>query len=422
MDTILELDANLELVLSKKVVGLLNGKGGKYQLALDFTGPYIQEKDLLSIKNELTSMLNQSISPSILRLISYEIHSEDNELIISLNVEEGIKKPYYLSAYGCNPRGVFLSENNTLINLNNEQINDLKTDHHALNLINKKAINQDLTFSQLKLYYQQSMVNLSDGMLRNLGVKINSEYNYLGYLLSDQCELNIEVIKYQGFDRLIKEEQLTFSSQSLIKSCYDVILFLDNEYSKMQPKYDNQTSMALKEVVLNAFIHCDYLDDFKLKFEVFANRIIISNSGGLIKDLSQKDFFEGVSICRNPQLMRVFKDLRLAYQMGNGMSIITEALEKSNFKFKEKVLEIAFLFNIKEVKDTIKDTIKDTLSKNQQLIVKMIETNSYVTVSEMSEALKINERNIKKNLAILKERGVLIRIGAKKNGKWIIIG
>ncbi len=54
------------------------------------------------------------------------------------------------------------------------------------------------------------------------------------------------------------------------------------------------------------------------KFEIFEDRIEITSAGGLPDALTQEEFFDGVSIPRNKELMRIFKDLDMVEQLGFG--------------------------------------------------------------------------------------------------------
>lgn len=74
-------------------------------------------------------------------------------------------------------------------------------------------------------------------------------------------------------------------------------------------------------------------------------------------------------------------------------------------------------------KDTAKDTVKDTvrLSKNEELMVDMMRKNPVITADELSEKLRINLRNTKKNIAKLKESSAIQRIGPDKGGHWKVL-
>ena len=74
-------------------------------------------------------------------------------------------------------------------------------------------------------------------------------------------------------------------------------------------------------------------------------------------------------------------------------------------------------------KDTAKDTVKDTvrLSKNEELMVDIMRKNPVITADELSEKLRINLRNTKKNIAKLKESSAIQRIGPDKGGHWKVL-
>jgi ATP-dependent DNA helicase RecG len=50
----------------------------------------------------------------------------------------------------------------------------------------------------------------------------------------------------------------------------------------------------------------------------------------------------------------------------------------------------------------------------------IIKNNSQVTIDELSKSLNMTTRAIEKNIAKLKSRGILERVGADKGGYWKI--
>ena len=56
---------------------------------------------------------------------------------------------------------------------------------------------------------------------------------------------------------------------------------------------------AIREVVLNAFLHSDYTREIGPTFEIYDDRIEITSAGSLSNELSESEFFEGYSIPRN---------------------------------------------------------------------------------------------------------------------------
>ena len=71
-----------------------------------------------------------------------------------------------------------------------------------------------------------------------------------------------------------------------------------------------------------------------------------------------------------------------------------------------------------EKKITLKITVK--ITANQKKILEVIKQNPFVTQEELSSIVGIAKLNINKNMKKLQEQGIIERVGADKNGKWIV--
>ena len=60
------------------------------------------------------------------------------------------------------------------------------------------------------------------------------------------------------------------------------------------------------------------------------------------------------------------------------------------------------------------------LNKTKNKIVELISNNQHCTIEEMAKYANVETRTIERNLKTLKEKNVVERIGADKNGHWII--
>ena len=76
------------------------------------------------------------------------------------------------------------------------------------------------------------------------------------------------------------------------------------------------------------------------------------------------------------------------------------------------------------IKDGLNDGIKgcsrDGLNDVQKKMLKLIESNSRITADMLAAELSINKRNAEKNIKVLKDAGLLVRVGARRSGHWII--
>ena len=60
------------------------------------------------------------------------------------------------------------------------------------------------------------------------------------------------------------------------------------------------------------------------------------------------------------------------------------------------------------------------LNKTQTKILELIRSNQHCTIEEMAKFANVETRTIERNLKTLKEKNVVERIGADKNGHWIV--
>lgn len=98
----------------------------------------------------------------------------------------------------------------------------------------------------------------------------------------------------------------------------------------------------------------------------------ITSYGSLPEGLSKSEFFEGYSIIRNKELMRIFKDLDLVEQLGSGIPRILQAYSKDSFDFSENFLRITLLSTepvTRSEQDTMQDAMQDTMQVGELLKV-----------------------------------------------------
>ncbi|MDO8951128.1 MAG: ATP-binding protein [Draconibacterium sp.] len=90
------------------------------------------------------------------------------------------------------------------------------------------------------------------------------------------------------------------------------------------------------------FVHNDYSREVPPVVEIFSNRLVITSYGGLIEGLSQEEFFNGRSMPRNRELMRIFRALEFVEHLGSGMNRILRAYNRNIFNLSENFLEVVF--------------------------------------------------------------------------------
>jgi predicted HTH transcriptional regulator len=75
---------------------------------------------------------------------------------------------------------------------------------------------------------------------------------------------------------------------------------------------------------------------------------------------------------------------------------------------------------LNDLKDDPKDGPKE-ISERQMLMLKEMDVNDTITIQEMTQKIKVSEKTIKREIALLQGMGALVREGGRKEGRWVVL-
>ena len=183
----------------------------------------------------------------------------------------------------------------------------------------------------------------------------DGKLNYVAYLLADENNNSIKVAKYSSLDRCDLIENNEYGYCSLIKATKSVLAKLDIENkvaATITPveriEIPLWNKIALREAVINAIVHNDYSFEVPPKFEIFPDRLEITSAGRLPESLTKEEFFGGISIPRNKELMRIYRDVELVESLGSGIPRILRAYGEDCFKFTDNFIRITFPISVQD--------------------------------------------------------------------------
>ena len=354
----------------QEVIAFLNYKeGGIIYVGINKNGQVVGVEDVDLTQLQIKDRIKNNIQPSTLGLFDVTVETIDNKEVIKVIISSGTEKPYYLRKKGRTPEGCYIRVGSSKERMTERMIDDMYAKRIKNTLKEIDSPRQELTFNQLKIYYEEHGLKLNDNYLQNLDLLTSEgKYNYNAFLLADENNVSIKLVKYVGTNKLELLENLEFGNRCLITATQRILDRLDVEnttYAKIEyfgrKEQEKIDSKALKEAVINAIVHNDYSYGNSPIIELYSDRIEITSAGGLPQELSQEEFLEGVSAPRNKELIRVFKDVDLIENIGSGVLRILDAYDKSCFKFMEHFLRVSF--NYKENPFEYEDTAKTKSSK-----------------------------------------------------------
>ena len=349
----------------QEVIAFLNYKeGGIIYVGIRKNGQVVGVQDVDLTQLQVKDRIKNNIQPSTLGLFDVVVETIDNKEVIKVVISSGTEKPYYLRKKGRTPEGCYIRVGSSKERMTERMIDDMYSKRIKNTLKEIDSPRQELTFNQLKIYYEEHGLKLNDNFLQNLDLLTSEgKYNYNAFLLADENNVSIKLVKYLGTNKMDLVENQEYGYRCIITATQRILDRLDAEntvYAKIEYKGRKEVEMidkaALKEAVINAVVHNDYSYGNSPIVELYSDRIEITSAGGLPQELSQEEFLEGVTAPRNKELIRVFKDVDLIENIGSGVLRILDAYDKSCFKFMDHFLRVSFKYkeNPFEYDDTAK--------------------------------------------------------------------
>ena len=427
-----------ELDIEREVIAFLNYReGGTIYIGIDDAGTPVGVQDIDSDMLKIKDRIRMGVFPSPMGLFDVQSERINGIQVIKITVASGAEKPYYKPQYGMSPRGCFIRVGTAVEQMPQDMIDRLyasRTRHSLSRIVSNR---QDLSFEQLRIYYSEHGKPLNDNFARTLELLTkDGQYNYVAYLLADENGNSIKVAKYSSLDRCDLIENNEYGYCSLIKATKSVLAKLEVENktaATITPVERIETPLwdrvALREAVINAIVHNDYSFEVPPKFEIFPDRLEITSAGRLPETMTMKEFYEGVSLPRNKELMRIYKDVELVESLGSGIPRILRAYGEDCFHFTENfirlVLPIAKHSATIDALNGGKDVainVAIELTDRQRFIYKIIKENVALNVAlntkYLSDKIGVNRKTIQRDLLVLKDKGLIEWFGSKKMGVW----
>jgi len=423
--------------IERTVIGFLNVSGGELHIGIDPDGSVYGVDNYDEEVRGFTDRVRNNILPSALGLFSVSSRMGKNgKVYLIIKIASGFEKPYYLKEFGMSPKGCFMRLGNQTIQMPQRMIDELyaKRSLHTLN--NTNSPNPFLTFEQLKIYYAERGFTVdNDNFLRNLGLyNDDGKFNYLAYLLADSNAVSVKIAQYAYTDKITILHKTECGFCSLIKATKCMLSALDMynktaiEISSLRKDTPLVDEVALREALMNAVLHNDYIRGAFPVVEFYSDRVEITSSGGLPLGLTREEFFDGVSHPRNHELMRVFLNMGLCEQLGSGMKKIMKAYRPEDYKITENFVIARFKYNEHALavlngkkgsnESASTSTLPDDLSPLEIEIYKTIAEDRYTTAGNMAASYGSSARTVNSALSRLKSANLIRRVGSDKTGKW----
>ncbi len=179
---------------------------------------------------------------------------------------------------------------------------------------------------------------------------------------------------------------------------------------------------VFREAIINSLSHRDYYEKGAVTMiEIYDDRVSISNPGGLVSSISRKEFGTK-SLSRNPLIFGLMQRIDLVEKVGSGINRMKDAMKEAGLL--EPVFNMEGFFTVTFYRPVNFEkwitTWAPHLNTSQVKILQFLHDNSKMTKQVLSDEVGIGKTAIDNNLTVLKNMGMLKRVGSDKSGQWQI--
>lgn len=374
---------------------------------------------------EISQAISFNIEPSIIPTISVLDGPTDSLQIVKVEAS-GSDIPY--SAYG----QYLIRSADEDKKITREALRKMFTGAGFDFISEIESSRQDLTFEQLiailvsKGYHIMS----TSALVKSKGLKnADGKYNIMAFILSDQSEVSIKVVRFSGKDKTSISQRTEFGSQCLLIALQQVMSYVEslNETNVVlggRGRKDTNLfdAEAFEEAWKNACVHNSWMDMVPPAVYIYSDRLEIVSYGGLPYGLSLEEFYEGTSHPINKALWSIFNSAEYAEQTGHGVPTILRKYGKEAFKISENYLTVTLPFAFKPTWAFAaeRQSESSSLSNGQKTLLKALEENPQSTGEELAKATDLSLSGVKKTMVKLQRMGLIERVGSKRNGHWAL--
>lgn len=297
----------------------------------------------------------------------------------------------------------------------------------------KTSPNQALTFRSFFAILSGLGIHPSDSeeFYGNYGLlNQNSEYNVNAYLMSDNNDISIKVVVFEGMNKSVMSKRTEYGKKCLLLSVSEVLEYFHsinttqvdvNGLQRLEQSLFDFPSF--REAWINACLHNDWNEGIGPSIYVFDDRIEIVSYGGLPFALSKEGFFKGTSIPVNKSLLTIFLAAKYAEQSGHGVPTIVEKYGREIFSFEDGMIKVSIPLAYEQEKVTQRKKAllkKDGMTLSQKKVYDYLTLNPSSSLQQVADETGLSLGGVKKICAKLQESGLLVRKGSKRDGIWVV--
>lgn len=420
--------------VKKTMVAFANTDGGSVYIGVSDDGEVVGLDNPDACVVKAMQAASNAIRPDITLCTHAEVVEREGREIVEIQIQRGTSRPYYLGDKGVRPAGVFVRQGamtapaseSAILSMIKESSNDV--------FDAERSVEQNLTFAEAERFFEQAGIVFGEQQWRTLGfVDEFGTFTNTGMLFSDQCSATLKGAVFQGETKDIFKNRFEFSG-SILRQFQEAMEFV-NRYNAVHSEVGDDMRRidsrdypvnAVREALLNMFIHRDYSVPAPALMSVFDNRIEFVNFGGLVRGMSTDDLFLGVSLQRNPHVASVFYRLKLVEAYGTGIPKIVDSYRSTPFEPALEVASNSFKVTLPSLTSAVEAVPNEAVGEGvfkvglqEAKVLECLAWKTAISRAEVESLLGLSRSSAGELLASMEGAGLIRKVGSGKNTRYV---
>lgn len=281
-------------------------------------------------------VIENKINDSIVPVPSFTLIINETNSVVTLQVEEGIHKPYFYKSKA------YVRNDSATIEVDRVELKRLILEGDNSSYEELLSEKQDLSFETLERILREriGIDSFSIDTLKTLELyNSNKGYNIAGQLLADKNDYpGIDAVRFGESINVILDRE-TFFNESILNQHEKVMNLFAKYYvyeeikGSLREKREIIPEAAFREAIANALVHRTWDVDTHINVAMFGDCIEVTSPGGLPKGITKEEYLMGgISIPRNYIIGNVFLRLKMIERFGTGIRRIKDLYSNNRAK------------------------------------------------------------------------------------------
>lgn len=335
----------------KTVIGFCNMYGGKLIVGVDDSGEIIglPEEKIDQLMEDLHRSIFASCSPTVIP--SIHMQRIDNKILLIIEVSEGMTKPYFLASVGVDD-ATYLRIGSQTVKANQAMIHELKwqsfgkyPDEMPVHAAKHDDIDYE-GFEKFLLLRRESLDDIPiEDMLYHYTILTKEHmrsYPTLGGMMlfgkepqrffSEAFIICTHFLGTSGRD-VVATRDCTGRLAEQYRDCISFILSRLNRQFVIEGTGPRKETLempekAIREVVINALVHRNYLIPGPIRVSIYDDRLEVFSPGTFPGPIQLDHLLIGVTYIRNSVITRAFREMGHIEKFGSGLITLFNSYEE----------------------------------------------------------------------------------------------